>query len=384
MNSHISRRKFIKDCIQKGTAVAVASKAINDFSYDNSILANTPNETPKTLTEAMFYKQHDGVMIQCTLEPRGCIVNNQERGYCGAKENRDGKYYSLVYSRPSAVYVEPVETDHFYHVHPGSQFLGLGTAGCNLGCKFCETWHLSQVRPEETEVQNLSPEDAVQLAQTKGCKIIDFTYNDPVICYEYLLETAKLAKKNGIITLCHTAGYINEEPLRALLKQIDAINVDLKGFAEDYYSRICGVELKHVLNTLKTIKQEKVMIEITNLLVTGHNDSKDNISSMISWIADNLGDDIPLHFSRFFPNYQLLEPLATPEETLEMAHDIAKSSGIKYVYIDNVPGHEYESTYCPSCKTKLVQRDGSEITVLDMDKDGNCKKCGARVPGIWS
>jgi len=145
---------------------------------DNSVLANTPNETPQVLTEAMFYKQHDGVMIQCILEPRGCIVNNQERGYCGAKENRDGKYFALVYSRPSAVYVEPIETDHFYHVHPGSQFFGLGTAGCNLGCKFCETWNLSQVRPEETEVQNLSPEEAIQLAKNKDCKIINFTYND--------------------------------------------------------------------------------------------------------------------------------------------------------------------------------------------------------------
>jgi pyruvate formate lyase activating enzyme len=384
MNSHISRRKFIKDCIQKGTAIAVTSKAITELHWDNSVLANTPNETPQLLTEAMFYKQDAGVMIQCILEPRACIVNNQERGYCGAKENRDGKYFSLVYSRPSAVYVEPIETDHFYHIHPGSQFLGIGTAGCNLGCKFCETWNLSQVRPEETEVQNLSPEEAIQLAQNKDCKIIDFTYNDPVICYEYVLEIAKLAKKNGIITLCHTAGYINEEPLKALLKYIDAINIDLKGFTEDYYSKTCGVELKYVLNTLKSIKQEKVMLEITNLLVTGHNDSKNDISSMISWITDNLGDDVPLHFSRFFPNYQLTEPLATPEETLEMAHDIAKSSGIKYVYIDNVPGHEYESTYCPSCKTKLIQRNSTEIKVLDMDKYGSCKKCGAKVPGVWS
>jgi pyruvate formate lyase activating enzyme len=382
MNSRISRRKFIKDCVKKGTAIAITSRAIADFPWDESVLANTPNvEVP--FTEAMFYKRLDGVMIQCILEPRGCIVNNQERGYCGARENRDGKYYSLVYSRPSAVYVESVETDHFYHVRPGKQFLGLGTAGCNLGCKFCETWHLSQVRPEETETQNLSPEDAVQLAQTKGCQIIDFTYNDPVICYEYVLETAKLAKKNGLLTLCHTAGYINEEPMKALLKYIDAINVDLKGFTQDYYSRICGVELKYVLDTLKTIKQEKVTLEITNLIVTGHNDSKDDISSMVSWITDNLGNDVPLHFSRFFPNYQLTEPLATPEETLEMAHDIAKSSGIKYVYIDNVPGHEYESTYCPSCKAKLIQR-GDEVSILELDKDGSCKKCGVKVPGIWS
>jgi pyruvate formate lyase activating enzyme len=383
MSLRISRRKFIKDAVQKGTAIAVASKAITDFSWAESIPADHSAVDTTSLTEAMFYEKNEGVMIKCLLEPRGCIVNNWERGYCGAKENRDGKY-SMVYSRPSAVYVEAIETDHFFHIKPGNQFLGLGTAGCNLGCKFCETWHLSQVRPEETEIQNLTPEDAIRQAQNKNSKIINFTYNDPIICYEYVLETAKLAKKSGFLTLCHTAGYVSEEPLKTLLKYIDAVNIDLKGFTENYYAKYCGVDLETVLKSLKTIKQEKVMLEITNLIVTGNNDNKDEITKMITWIIENLGDDVPLHFSRFYPNYQLTELLATPEETLEMAHDIAKSKGIKYVYIDNVPGHEYESTYCAKCKAKLINRNGTEVTILDIDKDGVCKKCGCKIPGIWS
>ena len=382
MNQKITRRKFIKDAVTKGTALAIASKTLADLPLDNLALADTI-ETSE-FKEAMFYKQLDSVMIECNLEPRGCIVNNWERGYCGAKENRDGKYYSLVHSRPSAVYVEPVESDHFYHIRPGSKFFGLGTAGCNLGCKFCETWHLSQVRPEETETQNLTPEDAIKLATDKGCNIIDFTYNDPVICYEYVVEIAKLAKQNGFLTLCHTAGYINEEPLRLLLKYMDAVNIDLKAFSEDYYSSVCSVEFKHVLNTLKAIKQEKVMLEITNLIVTEHNDSREDITKMVAWISENLGDDVPLHFSRFFPNYQYTDLLATPEETLEMAHDVARSRGIKYVYIDNVPDHDYQSTYCPTCKTKLIERNGSEVKLLDMDSNGMCVLCDTKVPGIWS
>jgi len=384
MCPRITRRDFIKDIVKKGTALAVASRAIESFT-SGDIQAQALEIAPgEDLREAMFYKQlEDGVKIQCLLEPRGCIVNNMERGYCGAKENRNGKYYSLVYSRPCAVYVEPVEREHFFHVLPGSQFLGIGTAGCNLGCKFCETWHISQVRPEETEMQSLPPDEAVRLAVSKGCRIITFTYNEPVICYEYVLETAKAAKQANLVTLCHTAGYVNEEPLKALLPYIDAVNVDLKGFTNKYYSDMCGVDLETVLGTLKTVRQKRVMLEITNLVVPGYNDDRQDIAKMTAWIKENLGTDVPLHFSRFFPNYQLKDLSATPAETLEMAYSIARSGGLSYVYIDNIPGHEFESTYCPKCKTRLIHRNGSEITVLELDKTGNCKKCRQKVPGIW-
>ena len=336
------------------------------------------------LKEAMFYKQlDDGVMIECMLEPRQCIVNNWERGYCGAKENRDGKYYSMVDSRPCTVYVEPIEREHFYHVHPGAQFLGIGTAGCNLECKFCETWHISQVRPEETDVQNLSPENAVRLAADKGCRVLAFTYNEPVVCYEYTLETAKAAKEAGLTTLCHTAGYIYTEPLKALLTHVDAINVDLKGFTDKYYLDMCGADLEQVLTALKTIKQEKVMLEITNLIVPGHNDSGGDIANMTAWIKENLGSDVPLHFSRFFPNYQLTDVPATPVETLDMAYDIARSSGLEFIYIGNIPGHQRESTYCPKCEIRLIHRNGPEVNILELDETGHCKKCGQSIPGIW-
>lgn len=385
MISRITRRKFIKDLLKKGTTFAFASRAASLFSGKMRRVARADNITPDNLREAMFYKQLDGVMIQCMLEPRQCIVNNWERGYCGAKENRDGKYYTLVYSKPCNVYVESIERENFYYVHPGSQFLGIGTAGCNLECKFCETWHISQVRPEETEVQNLTPEDAVRLAMSKGCRMIVFTYNEPVVCYEYTLETAKAAKQAGLTTLCHTAGYIYTEPLRALLAYMDAVNVDLKGFSDKYYLETCGIELEQVLSTLEEIrKQERVVLEITNLIVPGRNDSREEIASMTSWIKENLGTHVPLHFSRFFPNYQLKDLPATPIETLEMACDIARSNGLEFVHIGNVPGNKYESTYCPDCKTELIHRSGLEVSVLGLDKAGICKKCKRAIPGIWT
>lgn len=380
---HITRRQFIKDVVKKGATLAVASQALPSLASETNAVSTPGGAPAENLREAMFYKQLDGVMIQCMLEPRQCIVNNWERGSCGAKENRDGKYYTLVYSKPCTVYVEPIENEHFYHLLPGKQFLGIGTAGCNLQCKFCETWRISQVRPEETRVQNLSPEDAVRLAASKSCKAIAFTYNEPVVCYEYTLETAKAAKQDGIITICHTAGYIYEEPLKALLAYMDAVNVDLKGFSDKYYADMCGVELGQVLNTLKIIKQENIMLEVTNLIVPGRNDSRQDIDSMTSWIRESLGRDIPLHFSRFFPNYQLTDLPATPLETLEMAYDIARSNGLEFVYIGNVPGHECQSTYCPECKTKLIYRNGSEITVPGLDKTGSCQNCGRNIPGIW-
>jgi pyruvate formate lyase activating enzyme len=405
MKSRITRRDFMKDVLRKGAGFAVASRVAPSLSEVGEGINPSPtarkSDSPHgNLKEAMFYKQLDGVMIQCMLEPRQCTVNNWERGYCGTKENRDGKYYTLVYSRPCAVYVEPIEREHFYHVHPGERFLGIGTAGCNLECKFCETWYISQVRPEETTVQNLSPEDVVQLAVSKGCRMVGFTYNEPVVCYEYTLETAKAAKQAGLTTLCHTAGYIYTEPLRTLLAYMDAVNVDLKGFTDKYYLEMCGAEgeykggrtrgspLRQVLDTLTTIKQENVMLEITNPIVPGRNDTRQDIANMTVWIKENLGTDVPLHFSRFFPNYQLTNLPATPVETLDMAYDIARSNGLKFVYVGNVPGHEYESTYCPKCKAEVIHRDSSRDTAcrvsLKLDKTGSCRKCGQTIPGIWT
>lgn len=373
----------ISDCRFLVSRIADRKSGIENRELDDTPTYDQDGRAPG-LREAMFYKQLDGVMIQCMLEPRQCIVNNWERGYCGAKENRDGKYYTLVYSRPCAVYVEPIEREHFYHVHPGSQFLGIGTAGCNLECKFCETWHISQVRPEETEVQNLSPEDAVRLAVSEGCSIVVFTYNEPAVCYEYMLETVRVAKQSGLTTLCHTAGYVYTEPLKTLLAYVDAVNVDLKGFTNRYYLELCGIELEQVLDTLRTIKQQNVMLEITNLIVPGRNDARQDIANMTVWIKENLGADVPLHFSRFFPNYQLTDLSATPLETLDMAYDLARSNGLEFVYIGNVPGHEYESTYCPECETKLIHRSGSEVAILGFDETGNCRRCRQTIPGIWT
>ena len=386
MNQRITRREFVQDILRKSAALTVASGAASLPVGDvQQVAASVVGDTSSgELKEAMFYEQLDGVMIHCKLEPRECIVNNLERGYCGAKENRDGKYYSMVHSQPCVVYEQPVESEHFYHVHPGNKFLGIGTAGCNLECKFCETWHISQVRPEETKTQNLSPEDAANLAVSKGCRMIAFTYSEPVVSYEYTLETAKAAKEAGLTTLCHTAGYIYTEPLKALLANMDAVNVDLKGFTDKFYLEVCGIELRQVLSTLETTRKEDVMLEITNLIVPGLNDAHQDIANMTAWIKENLGSDVPLHFIRFFPNYQLTDLPATPLETLDMAYDIAKSNGLKFVYVGNVSGHKHESTCCPNCGTELIHRNGEECSILELDEAGNCGKCGQTIPGIWT
>ncbi len=335
------------------------------------------------IREAKYYKKLDDNYVQCLLCPRKCMLPPGATGFCRNRKNIDGKLYTLVYGRLCSVNIDIIEKAPFYHVLPGSKRLACAAVSCNLRCKYCQNWHISQVGPGEVPEYYIPPEELVKIAKKYGLKIICFTYTEPTVCYEYMLDVFKIAKKEGLITTIVSNGYINPEPLKELLKYTDAIKIDLKGFTEDFYREVSMGDLKSVLRTLKIIKKSGVWLEIVNLVVPTLNDNPEDIRRMCEWIRDSLGPDVPVHFTRFHPDYKLTNLPATPIKTLERAVKIAKEVGLHYVYIGNVPGHPYNNTYCPYCGKLLIRRVG--LTVLENHiKDGKCPYCGHKIPGLWS
>ncbi len=333
--------------------------------------------------EAMFYQRLEDGSVQCGICFRRCIIPAGERGFCRNRENREGLLYNLVYSRPSAVQIDPVEKEPQLHFLPGSSILCLGTAGCNFRCRHCHNWHLSQRSIEEmVHIYNLTPLEVVELALRKNIPTISFTYNEPISFYEYVYDVSKLAKQKGLKVIWHSNGSMNPEPLRELLKYTDAVTIDLKGFTNKFYSEVSQARLEPVLEVLKTIRQAGVHLEIVNLIIPTLNDDSDDLRRMCVWIRDNLGSDVPLHFSRFSPAYRLTSLAPTPIKKLEEAYNIAKKAGLEYVTIGNVPGHKYNSTFCPNCKKRLIYR--RHFTMLENNiVEGRCKFCNHEIPGIW-
>jgi len=292
--------------------------------------------------------------------------------------------YTLGYGNPVAVHVDPIEKKPFFHVLPGTDAFSIAVAGCNMRCLFCQNWTISQAKPDEVTAYDMPPEEVVSGALKSNCASIVYTYTEPTVFYEYMLDISKLARAKGLGNGMHTCGYINPEPLKELLKYMDAVNVDLKGFNEEFYRKMGAfAELKPVLETIKTIKREGVWLEITNLIISGLNDDPKEIREMCEWIKANVGDEVPIHFSRFMPAFRLQNLPPTPVEKLEEAYGIAKDVGLKYVYIGNVPGNPKENTYCPNCKNMVVGRIGYEV-VKNNIIDGKCKFCGYKIAGIWS
>ena len=336
----------------------------------------------KPLKEASFYEKLKNNYVRCLLCPKYCIISPGKLGFCRARKNINGVLYSLGYSKPCAVAVDPIEKKPFFHFLPGTKAFSIASAGCSLRCKYCQNWQISQFSPEQTKNYYLPPSKVVEYAKKYKCSSIAYTYSEPVNFYEYMIDTAKIAKKEGIKNVVHTAGYINPKPLENLCPYIDAVNVDLKGFNEKFYKNICGADLNTVLNTLKILKKHKIWIEITNLIVPGYNDKPEEIKKMCLWIKENLGPGTPVHFSRFYPKYKMLHLPSTPVKTLEKAVEIAKKAGLKYVYIGNVPGHKFENTYCPKCGKILIKRIG--FTVIENNiVNGKCKFCGEKIEGVW-
>ncbi|MCM8773892.1 MAG: AmmeMemoRadiSam system radical SAM enzyme [Candidatus Omnitrophica bacterium] len=333
--------------------------------------------------EALYWQVEENGNVRCALCPRRCVIGKGDRGFCGVRINREGKLYTLAYNNPVAIAVDPIEKKPFFHVLPGTGAFSLAIAGCNMRCLFCQNWHISQAKPDETINYTLSSADIVRMAKKYNCPSVVFTYTEPTVFYEYMLETAKLAKQEGLLVGMHSCGYINEEPLGELLMYMDFINVDLKSFSPDFYREMSnGADLNSVLITLKKIKEANVHLEITNLVIPTKNDSAQEVKKLCLWIRDNLGIDTPVHFSRFFPHYRLNNLPPTPVSTLKDIYNIAKQVGLRFVYIGNVPGIEEESTYCPKCNNLLIKRVGYSILENNI-RDGKCKFCGEAIPGIW-
>jgi len=321
-------------------------------------------------------------IVACELCPNGCVLDVNQVSKCRARMNKDGVLYSLVYGKPCAVHVDPIEKKPFFHFLPGTGAFSIATAGCVLSCKFCQNWQISQAKPEDTDTYDLPPDQVVRGAMFYGCRSITYTYTEPTVFYEYMYDTAIIARKYGIKNTMHSCGYINEKPLRALSKYLDAADIDLKAFTEDFYERICGGRLKPVLDSLITLKKKGVWLEITNLIVPTLNDDMKNIKEMCKWILKNLGPDIPIHFSRFFPHYKLKNLPPTPLETLTEARKTAMDVGLKFVYVGNIR-HKGENTFCPNCNKMIIERIGYFVKQNNITK-GKCSFCSTPIPGVWS
>ena len=331
--------------------------------------------------EALYYAPLPGAMVQCSLCPTQCVLSAGEWGLCKARKNIRGKLYSMVYGKIATVHVDPIEKKPFFHVLPGSKAFSIASTGCNLHCLFCQNWEISQAFPGDVPNQAATPDEIVTQALASGARSIAFTYNEPVINYEFVLDTAKLAKARGLKTVVVSSGYIEEKPLKELLKYIDAYKVDLKAFNENFYHKLTGGRLASVLQTLKIIRQSGVWLEIVTLLIPGENDSEEELRAMARWIKQNLGDSVPLHFSRFFPQHKLQNLPPTPPETVIRARQIAMEEGLKFVYTGNIANPEGEATYCPGSKEKAIIRQGYFIIANNL-KNGACPD-GEKIPGIW-
>ncbi|MEL4305175.1 AmmeMemoRadiSam system radical SAM enzyme [Methanococcoides sp. LMO-2] len=328
------------------------------------------------LKEAMFYEKLDEGKVQCNLCNHRCKIAKGKTGICGVRENRDGTLYSLIYNTVSSEAVDPIEKKPLFHFNPGSKAYSLGTIGCNFRCKHCQNWTISQVKLDEAMSVEITPEEAVSRALATGCRSIAWTYNEPTIWYEYTYDSAKLAKEAGLDTVYVTNGFITPEALKHISPYLDAFRVDIKAFTEDFYRKVASARLAPVLESAKLAKELGMHVEVINLIIPTLNDSEDELRQLSTWVYENLGADTPIHFTRFQPHYKMKHLPPTPVETIEMAHDIAKDVGLKYVYVGNVFGHKYESTYCPSCGELLIGRGIFDVNEYNITSENKCRNCG--------
>ena len=333
----------------------------------------------------------DDGRIQCDLCPRFCHLHEEQRGLCFVRKREGDQLYLTTYGRSSGFCIDPIEKKPLNHYLPGTPVLSFGTAGCNLACKFCQNWDISKSRELNRLMDEASPETIARAAKRSGCRSVAYTYNDPVIFLEYVVDIAKACREEGIDSVAVTAGYITPGAREEFYHQMDAANVDLKGFTEQFYKRICGGQLSIVLETLKYLKHEtKVWFEITNLIIPGHNDSDHELEKMTQWIVENLGPAVPLHFTAFHPDWKMRNVPHTPLTTLIRARNIAIKNGLHYVYVGNVHDKSASSTYCHQCGQILIGRDWYMLSDWNLSDEGHCNNCGtrclgkfAKYPGTW-
>jgi pyruvate formate lyase activating enzyme len=336
-----------------------------------------------SLTPALHYEKIAGKKVICHLCPRECRVADKERGYCGVRENRGGDYFTLVHSRICAVHVDPIEKKPLFHFLPGTQALSLATAGCNMECRFCQNWEISQFRPEQVSSTEASPQALLNATRRERIPTIAYTYSEPTIFYEYMLDIARLTSQNGVRNVVISNGYIAEKPLRELAPHLAAYKVDLKAFTQDFYRNQCNATLEPVLESLKILKAIGLWTEIVVLIIPTLNDDASSNRAMFQWIMKELGPDVPVHLTRFHPTYKIRNLPRTPVKILEKIRAIALDEGLHFVYLGNTPGHPAESTRCPKCNEVVIERYGYVVGPVQL-KDGCCPKCGTPIAGVWS
>ena len=331
-----------------------------------------------------YWHRLDDGRLQCDLCPRFCKLHDGQRGLCFVRGRQGDTMVLTTYGRSSGYCVDPIEKKPLNHFLPGTPVLSFGTAGCNLACKFCQNWDISKSREIDTLADEASPETIARAAKALGCKSVAYTYNDPVIFHEYAIDVAKACHEVGVRSVAVTAGYVCAEPRKEFYQHMDAANVDLKGFTEDFYHKLTGGHLQPVLETLEYIKHEtNVWLELTTLLIPGHNDSEQEINDMTQWVVDTLGPDVPMHFTAFHPDWKMMDVPATPRSSLTRARQIAMQNGVRYAYTGNVHDAEGESTYCHQCGTKLIGRDWYILSDWNLSDDGHCLSCGTACAGVF-
>ncbi|MBL6690527.1 MAG: AmmeMemoRadiSam system radical SAM enzyme [Pseudomonadales bacterium] len=340
-------------------------------------------KNPDVSVGRYWHELEDG-RLQCDVCPRFCKLRDGQQGLCFVRAREGDEIVLTIYGRSSGFCIDPIEKKPLNHFLPGTPVLSFGTAGCNLACKFCQNWDMSKSREMDRLADQASPVQLAKVARETGCRSIAFTYNDPVIFLEYAIDVAQAAKEEGINSVAVSAGYVCPEPRAEFFQHMDAANIDLKAFTERFYHKICGGRLAPVLDTLLYLKHEtSVWFEITTLLIPGENDSSKELEEMTRWVYDNLGADVPMHFSAFHPDYKMLEYQNTPAETLARARDIAISTGLHYVYTGNVHDSAGGSTYCPNCKAWQVERDWYQLGEWHLDSQSCCRKCGTWIAGVF-
>ena len=388
-----SRRQFLKTCALAACALpgaaALSRLCRSSIEAQAAELGEPAQGRIVKVVEARFYDKLDNKRILCNLCPNKCKVGDHERGYCGVRENRDGSYFSLVYGNPCSGYdggmADPIEKKPLFHFLPGTLAYSIATAGCNVECKFCQNWQISQSRPEQTFNFELLPDAVVANALKYDCRSIAFTYTEPVVFYEYMYDTAELARKQDVRSVMISNGYIEAEPMAKLCDVLTAVKIDLKAFTDDFYRKVVNAKLQPVLATLQLLKKKKIWFEIVYLIIPTLNDNLDDIRAMSKWINKELGPLVPLHFSAFYPTYKLRNLPRTPAKSVQAARDAAMAEGLKYVYVGNVwqrDGHPGESTWCHKCGKRIISRVGFAVRENHVPK-GKCEYCGVQIPGYW-
>jgi pyruvate formate lyase activating enzyme len=411
----ISRRQWLMRAARLGplawAGLGWPCRVLQAFGYgDDAILAQTPiddlvrnapkarywiasnspgvdcfqcHPSGKDLGDRLHHAKGKDAAVKCLLCAQGCTIAPGERGKCRARMNVRGELRSLVYGRPMATQVDPIEKKPLYHFLPGSEAFSMATSGCPLRCKFCQNWQLSQARPEDYRTDNVSPSSLAASASARSVPILAFTYNEPTVFTEYMTDIARLARKQKLRCVMISCGFMNPEPLTEMCAVLDAIKIDLKGFDESFYRNVCGAELHPVLRSIRQIAKSRVHLEIVNLVVPTLNDSDKMLQALVDWVAGELGPDVPIHFTAFHPDFQLLNLPNTPVSTLERARDMALRKGLHFPYVGNVPGHPGDNTYCPGCGKTVIRRKGFFLTEMNL-KDGHCKFCDRAIAGVWT